>query len=497
MHRFLLLLVVAAAPGALAEPAFTPDRASLVRREPAPEWFRDAKIGVYPHWGVYSVPAFGNEWYPSNMFLTNRAEYRHHLAKYGDPAKFDYTKFIPDFRAEKFNADEWAQLFADCGMKFAGPVVEHHDNFAMWDSKVHPWNAAAMGPKRDITGELEKAIRARGMKFITTFHHEKCGIWEQPNGKVLGHFAGVKLNFPSILEDPKLKKFYGDVPREEYLKLWLDKLVEVIDRYRPDLIWHDAWMDEIPEPVRNQYLAHYFNRAREWNREVVVTVKGLDVPREIAVEDFEKGRADNLTPYPWLTDDTISKGSWCYTDNLKIKAADEVIDTFIDIISKNGQLLLNLSPMADGTIPANQQAVLRELGAFLKMNGEAVYGSRPWLTYGEGPTRMKKGGHFVGDIRYGAQDIRYTRSKDGATLYAFVLGWPEGAVTLTRVLPGRDGKATLLGHEGAVAHSTNAAGQLVITPPPLDAIARDARHAFVFKLDGFAPRLAEPAPAAR
>ncbi len=492
-----LALALALPRAGLADGPFQPDADSLRQREPAPEWFRDAKFGLYFHWGVYSVPAFGDECYPCHMFETNRAEYRHHVATYGDPTRFGYTDFIPLFKAEKFDAAAWADLFVQAGAKFAGPVAEHHDNFALWDSKVHPWNAVAMGPRRDLTGELEQAIRARGLKFITTFHHEKCGIWEQRPGRIVGHYAAVKRNFPGLLQDPKLAEFYGDVPREQYLKRWLDKLVEVIDRYQPDLIWHDAWMDEIPEPVRNQYLAHYFNAARRWGREVVVTVKGLDLPREIAVEDFEKGRADQLTPHPWLTDDTISKGSWCYTHNLKIKEADEVIDTFIDIVSKNGQLLLNLSPMADGTIPADQQAVLKDIGAWLAVNGEAIYATRPWLTYGEGPTRMKKGGHFVGEIRYGAQDIRYTRSKDHQALYALLLGPPAGPVTLgaLRATAGPGARVVQLGRPEAVPYVINDAGQVVLTPAPTTADG-PARFAVAFKLTGFTAELNPAAGAA-
>ena len=473
---------LAAAP---AEGPFSPDRASLEKRNPAPEWFRDAKFGIYFHWGVYSVPAFGNEWYPCTMYQKGSGENKHHIATYGDPVKFGYHDFIPMFKAEKFDANRWADLFVKAGARFAGPVAEHHDNFSMWDSKVTPWNAMAMGPKRDLTGELEKAIRARGMKFITTFHHERPGIWEKSPGHFDGHYAGVKTNYPDALKDPKLREFYGDVPREQYLKLWQDKLTEVIDRYKPDLIWHDAWMETIPAPTMNGYLAHYFNRAAEWKREVVVTVKGLDLPRSIAVEDFEKGRADNLTDFPWLTDDTISDGSWCYTNNLRIKPADEVIDTLVDIVSKNGQLLLNISPMADGTIPDNQVAVLGEIGDFLRTNGEAIYNTRPWLTFGEGPTRMAKGGHFVGSVRYGNRDIRYTRSKDGATVYATVLGWPDGPLTLGHVKAEGAGTVSLLGCDQALKWTINPSGQLVITPPPLAEAARPGRHAFSFRLTGF------------
>jgi alpha-L-fucosidase len=480
----LCLALVSCLSAATAAP-FTPDRASLEQRNPAPDWFRDAKFGIYFHWGVYSVPAFGTEWYPCTMHQKGSAENQHHHATYGDPVKFGYHDFIPQFTAEKFDAAQWAELFAQAGARFAGPVAEHHDNFSMWDSKVNPWNAAAMGPKRDLTGELEKAIRARGMKFVTTFHHERAGIWEKSPGRFDGHYAGVKTNYPGLLEKPELRGFYGDVPRDQYLKSWLGKLVEVIDRYQPDLIWHDAWMEDIPAPVVNRYLAHYFNRATEWGREVVVTVKGLDLPRSLAVEDFEKGRADRLTEFPWLTDDTISDGSWCYTRNLRIKPADEVIDTLVDIVSKNGQLLLNISPMANGTIPDNQVAVLREIGDFLRLHGEAIYGTRPWLSYGEGPTRMAKGGHFVGSVRYGSRDIRYTRSKDGATVYAIALGWPDGPLTLGHVKAAGKGRVDLLGSDRPVKWQINPAGQLVLTPPALADGERPGRHAFAFRLSGF------------
>jgi hypothetical protein len=202
-------------------------------------------------------------------------------------------------------------------------------------------------------------------------------------------------------------------------------------------MWFDAWFDEIPEQVQREYLAYYFNRAAEWGREVVVTTK-QDLPRTVAVDDYEKGRTDRLTDYVWLTDDTISKGSWCYTQDLQIKSTREVLHVLIDIVSKNGQLLLNISPKADGTIPDDQRQVLLGMGAWLKRFGKAIYGTRPWLTYGEGPTQMEKGGHFVrmkGD--YGPQDIRYTRK--GSTVYAIALGWPgeNAQVVLASFAPDR------------------------------------------------------------
>jgi len=478
----LVALAGAAVAAAPAEP-FTPDWGSLAQHEAAPKWFRDAKFGIYFHWGVYSVPAFGSEWYPRNMHLKNRREYKHHVAKYGDPTKFGYPDFVPHFKAEKFDADAWADLFVRAGARFAGPVAEHHDGFAMWASKVTPWNAKDMGPKRDIAGELATAIRKRGMKFVATFHHARNSLWEPQEGKWTGHYDGVKRNFPTLLDDPKRAILYGYMPREKFLDMWLAKLQEVIDGYQPDLIWFDSWLDQIPEQRRMAFLAYYFNKARGWGKDVVVTRKQRDLPLEVSVEDFEKGRLDRLSDHAWLTDDTISKGSWCYTENLRIKPTEEVLRVFIDIVSKNGCLLLNISPKADGTIPDDQREVLLGIGAWLGACGEAIYGTRPWVTFGEGPTRMKKSGHFVGTVAYTPKDVRFTTK--GNTLYAIFLGEPKGKATIASLATGAGlcgGKVeavTLLGHEGKLAFTQDATGLHVTLPARLP-----TQHAAALKIEG-------------
>jgi len=405
-----------------AEP-YEPTWESLAKVNEAPDWFRDAKFGIYFHWGVYSVPAFGNEWYPRNMYNPKSREYRYHVESWGDPNTFSYPDFVPMFRAERFDAEAWAELFERAGARFAGPVAEHHDGWAMWASEMTPWNTADRGPKRDITGELEKAVRKRGMKFVTTFHHARNNLWQKHgrDGQLAwtGHYQFVKEHFPALLEDSERAILYGYMPREEFLAMWLGKLTEVIDKYRPDLMWFDSWLDEIPESLLQEYLAYYYNRAWEWNKEVVVTRKQDDLPLSVSVQDIEKGRADRLTENSWLTDDTISMGSWCYTKDLRIKPASVVLHSLIDTVSKNGALLLNISPMADGTIPQNQRDVLLEMGRWLKVNGEAIYGTRPWTIYGEGSTQGQAG-HFGGvtDPKegYRPEDIRFTTK--ARTLYA-------------------------------------------------------------------------------
>jgi alpha-L-fucosidase len=450
---------------------------SLAKHDEAPEWFRDAKFGIYFHWGVYCVPAFGDEWYPRNMYIKSNPAYKHHVETWGDPAKFGYPDFIPMFKAEKFDAEAWADLFAEAGARFAGPVAEHHDGFAMWASKLTPWNAGDMGPKRDITGELAAAVRKRGMKLVTTFHHERNSLWQKDGRNWTGHYDHVKTDFPSLLEDPQRAILYGYMPREQFLEMWKGKLVEVIDKYHPDLMWFDSWLDEIPDATKMAYLAHYFNDAAKLNKGVVVTFKQQDLPQDVAVLDLEKGRMDKLTEFAWLTDDTISMGSWCYTKDLKIKPTRVVLHSLIDIVSKNGQLLLNISPMADGTIPAEQQKVLREMGAWLKVNGEAIYNTRPWQVFGEGPTDKSLPKGTFGGVAdptggYSPQDIRFTRSKDGGTLYAIAMGWPgEGTELVIRSL-GKDRMSgdlkvkgvSMLGSKEKIAFELRDDGLAVTTP---------------------------------
>lgn len=456
MSTAILGATVSAASG----DRYTADWESLAAHHESPKWFKDAKFGIYFHWGPYSVPAFGNEHYPRTMyghpsgkkpvqtkkskfkpaigFQTFR-EHEFHKETYGDPAEFEYHDLVPLFTAEHFSAEAWADLFYLSGAKFAGPVAEHHDGYAMWDSDLTPWNSADTGPERDITGELEKAIRKRGMKFITTFHHAKCGRPDSEDPKVLRqwHYYGREMHLsrtdPDRTDSPDLRKMYGNMDRQEWLGMWNGKLEEVIDKYQPDLIWFDSWLDRIPEKNRQEFAAYYLNAAEKWDREVVITYKQEDMPRTVGVEDFEKGRMDEITDFTWLTDDTISAGSWTttgswsYSEELDIKSGKTLVHTLVDIVSKNGNLLLNISPKADGTIPEEQVQSLMEVGTWLRANGEAIYGTRPYTVYGEGPKRMTGGGHFIEmKAEYNHENIRFTTK--GSTIYAVQLGWPGSGV---------------------------------------------------------------------
>jgi len=466
---------------------------SLAAHDAAPEWFRDAKFGIYFHWGIYSLPAYGNEWYPRWMYSKEKRShfYDHHVQNYGEPSEFPYTKFVPKFQAKNFDADKWAQLFKNAGARYAGPVAEHHDGYSMWDSDLTPWNTADKGPMRDITGELEKAIRDRGMKFVVTFHHARNNLWSPEEGKWTGHYSELKKYFPKLLEDTIDAMMYGYMPRDFFEKYWLAKLVEVVDKYQPDLVWFDSWLNEISEKRRAQFAAYYFNKARSWGKDVVITRKQDDLPVSFSIEDFEKGRMDKLTDHCWFTDDTISMGSWCYTQDLKIKPTRQVLHVLIDIVSKNGCLLLNISPKADGTIPDDQKQVLLDIGRWLQVNGEAIYNTRPWLSFGEGPTRLEKGGGFThrhgGYLQYTSEDIRFTRSKDNSTLYAIVLGWPGKQIKPKSILVESEDNArvSLIGFDKLLNYSVDSEKRLTIDVPDLDEDRRPCRYAYVFKLTGF------------
>lgn len=372
-----------------------------------------------------------------------------HTERFGHPSEFGYHDMIPLFTAEHFDAAEWADLFAASGARYAGPVAMHHDGFALWDSDVTPWNAKDTGPKVDVLGELAKELRKRDMKVVATFHHARhlqryAGMsieeaTEQYREHDLYH-AFWNSHFPWIeglatsSDDPELQLLYGNMPEDEWLEeFWLGTLKEVVDKYQPDMVWFDTWLDQIPEEKRYEFAAYYFNQAESWGKDVMITHKHEDTPTSFSVLDLEKGRQYSLDSDPWLTDDTISKGSWSYTDDLEIKTGIDVTHALIDTVAKNGQLLLNVSPRYDGTIPDNQREVLETIGKWLDANGEAIYGTRPWKKFGEGPTEYDPAdfnidGHFQGEIHYTPEDVRFTTKGD--TLYAISLGTPEGALTI-------------------------------------------------------------------
>jgi alpha-L-fucosidase len=427
----LLSVILISLNGCMNQPQvakYQPTFQSLENANPSPEWFKDAKFGIYFHWGVYSVPAYGNEWYPRNMYFPGSAENKHHIETYGELDQWpesnfitgandkqgNFVQFAPKQKSEggKFDPEEWAQLFADAGAKFAGPVAEHHDGFSMWASKVNPWNAKEMGPKLDLVRLLTDAIRKKNMKIILSMHHAY---------NITGFYEAVPPT-----SDPKLQKLYGQQGKEKNEEFWLAKHKEIIDNYQPDIIWQDFNLTQISQPVLLQFLAYYYNKASEWKKEVVATYKDA-LNNKCAVLDFERGGPTDLTQNYWLTDDAISSSSWCYTEGIGYYSKKQILHGFFDRVSKNGNLLLNISPKADGTIPQEQKDVLLAMGGWLKKYGEAIYSTRAWEKYGEGPTKMGAAhGVFTVPAEGTAKDVRFTRSKDNTTLYAILLGWDQG-----------------------------------------------------------------------
>ncbi|MFF9022132.1 alpha-L-fucosidase [Streptomyces eurythermus] len=422
---------------------YSPDWASVDQHPPAAEWFQDAKFGIYFHWGAFSVPAYDNEWYPRNMYIGGSRANTHHTSVYGEPNAWPYHNFIdgardkagnfvqfaprPKSAGGNFDPDEWARLFADAGARFAGPVAEHHDGFSMWNSAVNEWNSVARGPRLDLLRLHADAIRAKGMKLMVAMHHAY-------------NFTGFYDNVPAQ-STTTLRKLYGQLGAAAENQLWYDKLKEIIDGYQPDILWQDFNLSRVDEAQRLKFLSYYYNRAVAWDKEVVATYKdGFDNRGE--VYDFERGGpADIQFPY-WLTDDSVSSSSWCYTAGIGYYSLPAMLHSLIDRVSKNGTMVLNIAPTADGTIPSGQRGILLGIGDYLKRFGESVYATRAWTVYGEGPTKMG-GGSFVTPRPGTSADIRFTRDKANTVLYATVLGWPGSTLTIGTLASGRINLGTL------------------------------------------------------
>ncbi|QZT37056.1 alpha-L-fucosidase [Halosquirtibacter xylanolyticus] len=410
---------------------FKEEWSDLAKHKNNLEWFKDSKLGIYFHWGVYSVPEHGSEWYPFFLYQrNNNGVIKYHTKHYGAPDKFNYHDFIPMFKASQFDANEWAGLFKTAGAKFAGLVAIHHDGFAMWDSKVNPWNSKDKGPHKDIVGDMAKALRKNDMKLITTFHHARnrqrhegdSTKWFNYNS----HFA-YHPDYATSSTDPDTAKFYGNLPEEQFDEYWFQQIKEVTDQYSPDIIWFDSWLNLIPDAYRRKAVAYFFNKSKEKNPDALIISKQNDLPHGIGVLDIEQGGKKDLSESVWLSDFTLSKNSWCYVKGQKYKSATLIVRNMIDVWSKNGIVLLNISPTADGVIPQEQREVLTTMGEWMHANAEAVYETRPFDYSGFG-TAKAEDGHFGGQsstVKYTKDDGRFLISKDRKTLYLFMLGKPD------------------------------------------------------------------------
>jgi len=405
-----------------------------LRASRVPDWYRDAKFGIFIHWGVYSVPAFGNEWYPRQMYIAGSDEYKHHLATYGPQDRFGYKDFIPRFKAERFDPAAWSRLFKDAGAKYVVPVFEHHDGFAMYDSGLSDWTAVKMGPRRDLAGDLAKAIRAEGLRLGASSHRVEHNF-----------FLGVGREIHSDVNDPAYAQFYGPahawLTNKEGTPLsndftyvsaawtqdWLARSAEIVQKYHPDLLYFDWWIGQ--PSVRAdlaRMAAFYYNESiSNGGTQGVITYKDFAMEESSAVLDIERGQLGAIRAQPWQTDTSVGNQSWGYIEHDTFKTPEFIVRQLADVVSKNGNLLLNIGPRADGTIPDEVQKVLRDVGSWLKVNGDAIYGTRPWKIFGEGPTEVAQGAfHDTNTKPYTADDYRFTTK--GEALYAIELGWPSG-----------------------------------------------------------------------
>src|SRR6266568_6355979 len=446
---------------------YRPDWTSLMKYE-QPQWYKDAKFGIFIHWGVYSVPAAENEWYPRNMYRPNEGAYKNfqeHFAskeaagKDGAPPDKSspagsndakgYKDLIPLFRAEKFDATEWAKLFKDSGAQYVVPVAEHHDGFSMYNSGLSDWTVVKMGPKRDTLAELSTAIRAAGLHFGLSSHRAEHNFFYE---------GGREIR--SDVNDPKYASLYGPAHQwfmapgdahglsndwtwvsDAWTRDWLARDTELVEKYKPEVVYFDWWIEH-PNFRRavTEFAAFYYNFAAAHGYTGVIDFKDNSLNWKSGTRDFERGQQDHILADHWQTDTSISNGSWGYVEHDTFKSPEFLVHQLVDIVSKNGNLLLNFGPRSDGTIPDEVRNTLLEMGAWLKVNGEAIYATTPWKTFGEGPTQVKAGAFHDTDTKpYTAQDFRFTAKS--TNLYAIGMSCPA------------DGKATIhsLGwsHEGA------------------------------------------------
>jgi len=442
-----------------------------------PAWYEDAKFGIFIHWGLYCVPAFGSEWYPRNMYQEGSAEFKHHVETYGPQTEFGYKDFLPMFGAENYDPDAWAALFQEAGARFVMPVAEHHDGFPMYDTDRSTWCAAKMGPKRDLVGELAQAVRAKGLVFSASSHRAEHW-WFFDGGR----------KFPSDVQDAANAGLYapaqpapknwgdptqGEPPTAEFLEDWLLRTCEIVDKYRPQVVWFDWWIEHHAfAPYLQKFAAFYYNRGAEWGLGVAINYKYGAMPDGVGVFDIERGQLSGIRPLFWQNDTSVSKNSWGYIEGQDYKEVGEIVSDLVDIVSKNGALLLNIGPKPDGTIPEPEQAMLRRIGGWLKINGEAIYGTRPWKVFGEGPTEVKEGACTdTARQPFTGEDIRFTTKGD--TLYALALAWPGERLTIKSLgadaglWDGGIGEVRLLGHDAALEWSQSADGLVIQMPPQM------------------------------
>lgn len=405
---------------------YKPDWESLCRYG-LPEWYSGSKLGIFLHWGVYSVPAFYNEWYPRLMHYKFTPVYRHHIATYGE--HFTYRDFIEKFTADKFDAADWVSKFKKMGADFIMPVGEHHDGFKMYDSDLSPFNSKLMGPHRDILGEIRDECIKQGVRFATSSH--RAERWWYYNGARLTSSENeiksgeyFDLYGPANLPAKKgsaLKIFACSeyqTPSESWLEDWLVNSCELIDKYRPSTIFFDWWVsNKAFRPYIMKFLAYYYNRSVEWGEKVCVQSKFDSIAFGQGIFDRERGQLNAPPHFVWQSETATSYSSWGYTSDSKFKSAAQIACNYVDVVAKGGVFVLNFGPKSDGTLCKEEEDIVAEMIKFNDLYGDILSSARPFRNSVEG--KQNRGASFVENIRYTSRDKRYMYK--AGKLYCFIM----------------------------------------------------------------------------
>ena len=434
-----------------------------------PEWFRDAKFGIWAHWGPQAVPMMG-DWYARKMYQQGDADYNDHLQRWGHPSTNGWKEIIPLWKAENWDPEKLIELYKKAGARYFVSMAVHHDNFFLWDSKLHRWNSVQTGPRRDVVGEWQKAAKKNGLPFGVSEHLGASFDWFQDSHK--SDKAGPLAGVPYDGANPAYWDLYHSPTTEtgwytkngEFQQTWYNEIKELVDNYQPDLLYTDGGVAFGNEIGLGQIANLYNVKSHNGKTEAVYNCKQASNGRW--VQDIERGVNAGISPYPWQTDTSI--GDWFYNKNWKYQPLSWVVHMLVDNVSKNGNLLLNVVLRPDGTLDPEVDTMLHQLADWTEVNGEAIYGSRPWLLYGEGAV-LARGGAFRENMTYTAKDIRFTTK--GKTLYAIALGWPDhGKMTVKTLAKTADAaqnkitKVEMLGYKGSLRFNQTADGLAVELP---------------------------------
>lgn len=402
-----------------------------IAEHPVPAWYKEKRLGIFLHWGVFSVPAY-HDWYARNMYIKDSVEYKYHLEHYGQHKDFGWKDYIPMLTMEKFEPAEWVKLFTEAGADYIVPVAEHHDGFQNYKSDLSHWNAVEMGPHRDILGDLLYEAEKAGMTIGTSSHRVEHW-WFLGNGRhfesdINGEFEVGHIYWPSSTPEPHNHDLYSKpYPSQEFLEDWLMRCCELVDRYHPRILYFDWWIQhESVKPYLQRFAAYYYNRMEPLGG-CVINYKHDAMPFGSAVPDVERGSFASAKPFLWQSDTSVMRGSWCRSiqpDKATYKSTAEILWALIDVVSKNGRLLLNFGPSKDGTLADREIEILREMAAWMKINDEAIHGTGIWRIQQEGPTANIEGQFSDGvAAHYTSEDFRFTCR--GHNIYATCMVCPE------------------------------------------------------------------------